>query len=97
MKIEITQEDICRGVRGNSRLCPVARAVSRTFGTTARAYRMIFPDVSKVNEYCFTPPQVVKWIQTFDADHPVEPFSFEMPPFVQPFDPSTVVRKESNE
>jgi len=77
MKIQVTQEDIEKGVRNVCAWCPVARAATRAFGKPMKAMRWRLEDVA-TGECIETPKEVSRWMFKFDDHQPVEPFEFEV-------------------
>lgn len=80
MKIEVTQEDIERGVPLNSCFCPIAFASSRAFHCQ---HSLVSQDYFRVlgvgkNGRIMLPQPAIDFIAAFDAGKPVEPFSFEV-------------------
>jgi hypothetical protein len=76
--IHVTQEDIDKGIRGDCKRCPVARAIEREL-----------PSASDINvdgctvsfwhdgEYCrYAINEVEDFIELYDNDRIVEPFTF---------------------
>ncbi len=77
----VTQEDIDRGVQKNCGECPVARRLSRDYGrpvsvTFILGWRFCDEEEGPVVYYKH-PPEVLKFIESFDAGLPVSPFTFE--------------------
>jgi hypothetical protein len=78
MRIEVTQEDIDRGIPFSHTSCPIACAVQRTFGQPCWVYthRMaVFTGLPDVSRYALS-GECVDFIARFDAGKKVEPFSF---------------------
>ncbi len=78
MRIEVTQEDIDKGVRGNSNQCAIARALKRKYAHERISVSGIMVDIEDV---CYSPgPEIREWIVTFDkvGKHMVKPFAFEI-------------------
>ena len=76
MKIDVTQEDIDRGVKGACTQCPVALAL-------ARAFPDVYVDVATTqllvgDEFIRAPSVVSIFIEDFDDGEPVQPFSFDL-------------------
>lgn len=81
MKVCVTQEDIKKGKRNSSILCPVARAIKRAAGCRyARvSHRWIewgrrFEDARPTP----APPEVSRFVSDFDLRAKVEPFEFDL-------------------
>lgn len=75
MKIQVTEDDIRFGERGECTDCPVARAISRA--TKREAYVDSY-DICSGSYDWFTPEAVRTFIARFDSGQPVEPFTFEL-------------------
>ena len=83
MRIRVTQQDIARGVQGNSFHCPVARAVKRAFKAAevwVREIIIITKSGSRLT--CVAPPEVEDFIERYDSailefESP-RPFSFSL-------------------
>lgn len=85
MKIEVTQQDIDKGICRGPYLCPVARAVKRAtrrqkVGVWAdeeapldKAFKVEIP---KDNFYFKVPTKVNNFVQNFDSGNIVKPFTF---------------------
>ena len=90
MKVTVTQEDIDRGYRGNSKRCPIALAMKRLFPEKdvsvgpARATICDPYTPERVDPYestrtrLFLPEEAVEFIADFDCKGLVEPFTFEI-------------------
>jgi hypothetical protein len=77
--INITQNDIDRGVKLEAAACPVARAVARAFRKRTGTYCVFggfVPRGPKRNNNWPLPPEVWRFMWAFDNDKPVKPFSF---------------------
>ena len=76
IKIEVTQEDIDRGEKGDCAKCPIARAIRRTLKVRYVHVDTDFlewgPDYSCMN----APVKVSKFIDAFDEGRRVSPFTF---------------------
>ncbi len=78
--INVTQEDIDNGLRTSSCKCPIARAAKREFGLPA----LISPSFSLflLKDYeniLFSLPSSARdFINDFDGERPVKPFSFQI-------------------
>jgi hypothetical protein len=76
--INVTQDDIDNGCRGNAIACPVARAAARVLDASHMSVR------TKVLEFVdpliliLLPPAVVEFIRRFDSRVRVQPFSFSL-------------------
>ncbi len=80
-KITVTADDIAQGVCGGPS-CPVKLACARAFGVHVSAgYQYI---VRGGTERVATPEPVRRWMGEFDAERPVQPFTFELGAF-EPF------------
>jgi hypothetical protein len=86
MKIKITQEDINKGVRGDSSHCPIAHAFCRNGYNGVRVEaRRIYPygytyDPSNVfkNKFIIMPDIGHDFVVNFDSNNRVEPFEMEV-------------------
>ena len=67
-RVDVTQDDIAHGVRGNARQCPIARAWNRATGGGLSLY---LPTTS-------LPPVAQQFMARFDAGQVVHPITFEM-------------------
>lgn len=79
--INVTQQDIDSGIRGDCSLCPVARGVSRVFPceTNVANYYMYVRDQSEGRWRQAKLPDIAwAFITAFDAGLGVSPFSFEV-------------------
>lgn len=82
MTIEVTQEDIDKGVPENCSKCPVARAIERTLPNPSPSIA-VDPEVIEWFDgdqwqFRYTKVKVQTFIERFDAGKPVKPFSFEL-------------------
>jgi hypothetical protein len=74
VRVEVTAEDIEKGVRNDSRCCAVARAAQRALGCEVRACWGLLELPS--GKKAVTPRKYNEFIERFDAGEHVEPFSF---------------------
>ena len=76
MKVQVTEEDIAKGVPLKIHKCPVARAIARVVGKEVRVANLSYSfDGSE-----FPLPSVaIDFIADFDIGRPVQPFEFELP------------------
>lgn len=76
--VEVTQEDIDRGIAESCSLCPVALALYRR---TRRRWHVWRSEVCLAGkgQPVKSPESVRTFIQKFDDDRPVAPFSFWFP------------------
>ncbi len=87
MRIDVTEEDIRMGVRGDCGYCPVARAIHRQTGVEVAVENDGQAVVYIFNRRIKLLPAVGRFIRRFDdleveADARllyIEPFSFELP------------------
>lgn len=88
MKVDVTQEDIDRGMPKRCSFCPVAKAIQRATGNkyfyVAVSGSELCDSVRAVTRTDYIdaidlPPEVLVFLTRFDAGKPVEPFSFEFP------------------
>ena len=80
MKISVTLEDVQKGERYSASHCPIALAGRRAFSCLG-----VFVGVTRLDLYredkhlrWYLSPEVEHFINEFDAQHPVEPFEFEL-------------------
>lgn len=79
LEIEVTTEDLCRGVKGDDLFCPIALAAQRALrGTGAEAVvvwlaNMIVYRKDDVVVYAM-PEEAQSFVQAFDRAQPVRPF-----------------------
>lgn len=78
IRIEVTAEDIERGVLADCTECPVALAVERATGDQAHVYD---GSVTLTSDCVYTslPDDVNRRIRAYDAGESMVPFSFELP------------------
>ncbi len=75
MTINVTQDDIDKGLRRSWKECPVARAITRITGEVT----IVGIGCISTNEGLFSAPQVVKdFVRKFDLLEEVQPFTFEL-------------------
>jgi hypothetical protein len=77
MRVDVTQEDIEEGARGDCNFCPVARAIRRAFPT-----KSVFVGANTIGvggERLEMPDDVDEFVCAFDSYCDVYPFSFELP------------------
>lgn len=80
--VEVTGEDIAKGIQRNARLCPIAIAVNRVkLGRSAMvwdeiAIRPTSEDAAKFWDVYEMPYEAKAWRQAFDEGKSVEPFTF---------------------
>lgn len=77
MKIEVKQEHIEKGQKGSPFLCPIAWAIReqtdlKSFGVTPEYIRIKHKYIWNI------PKKVSVFIQKFDNDEQVKPFSFNL-------------------
>lgn len=85
--IEVTQNDIDDGVRGNCANCPVALAIGRAFKSrivSVGAIARVHVWETDRTLYATFPENVYRFMGDFDNLYPVKPFSFEAE-FVEKF------------
>lgn len=94
MKISVTAQDIALGLRGNSRACPVALALTRETGLYAvvgSSQALMFEDESHAISGSLTPageaaalkswdlpPEAARKIRCYDIFGTMTPFEFEL-------------------
>ena len=79
MKVNVTAEDIARGIRVSANSCPVARALQRCTGDRLATVDGSRATVNYHRNFARfrLPPEVSYFVSDFDAGRPVAPFSFE--------------------
>lgn len=87
MTINVTQKDIDEGIPKNCYDCPVARAIRKALKPDLVAVRERFIHLhlrvegspgSTSKQAFITPPAVRAFIDAFDEEQPVQPFTFEL-------------------
>ncbi len=74
MKIQITQQDINKGVRRNASNCAIAVGLNQEF-----AYGISVTDVIRIgNDDYQAMPEIVRWFADFDMGRPVKPITIEL-------------------
>ena len=84
-KIQITQEDIDRGVRRSASNCAIAVGLKKEF-----AYNISVRDVIRIEKDNFRAmPKVIRWFRDFDMGKPVKPITIELVayPFARKYQP----------
>jgi len=77
MVINITEEHIAKGVRGDCGRCPVALAMKAAFGPAVRIRVSVFDyEVHSITREL--PEKARRFIHNFDQGTEVQPFSFEI-------------------
>ena len=81
MEIKVKKKDIKRGVRNNSKMCPVALALRRNGVQRARVH-ISFIEHGPRDNWRFTSPtdSVRDFISKFDDGKKVKPFKFVFKP-----------------
>ena len=84
IKINVTQEDIDKGIQGSCVNCPTGLALQRTFPSsnyihvdTVDIEYGINPESDEFKSV-ETPQEVIDFIDDFDNGKPVKPFFFEL-------------------
>ena len=83
MKIEVTQKDIDKGLKSTCYYCPIALAFKRkikseiALGVAVNAKNVHHFHEKSWHRYDL-PKEAKKFIQRFDSDQPVKPFTFEI-------------------
>lgn len=73
--VEVTEQDIVNGERGNPFGCPVSIAAQRVVGECGvTPYRLVLRQPQGVTYQ--TPPDAAQWIRAFDRRQPVAPATF---------------------
>ena len=78
MIIEVTQEDIEKGIRMSSLSCPIALALRRTTGRDLRVGHLHIRDGENFSNgvIAHSTWSMQKFIDHFDSGEPVKPFRF---------------------
>lgn len=74
--INVTQQHIEDGVRGDPYSCPVAKAISKTLGYPSWFVKVEAYLFTIDNNTYFMPFTVRNFIDAYDNNEPVQPFSF---------------------
>lgn len=75
IRVKVTQDDIKNGKRCLSRKCPLALAVARATGKSA-IVRVTTLTVDNFAHRFNMSKKLIRFINDFDSDRPVKPFSF---------------------
>jgi hypothetical protein len=82
IKIEVTQDDINKGERGNARFCPIARACSRIIPNSSKPSiaggRWNYVNVNNIERRFNVPDFVNDFINDYDLNNPVTPIEFDI-------------------
>lgn len=81
MKIEVTQDNIDKGVRGYASLCPIALAIARDYPDILPlvfSKYAVLKDIGGDNLFYDLPWTALDFIYHFDHKFEVKPFSFEL-------------------
>ena len=80
-RIEVTAEDIAKGVQGSSDSCPIALAVKRECRDDIEAYvdaysvDLCFPTFGL---YSIESSDIEWFVESFDEGEPVDPIAFDL-------------------
>lgn len=77
MRIEVTEEDIRKGVRLDCYECPVALAISRATESDAHVEGDVMLDGNRRRVFVL-PDEVTRRIRVYDFVGEMEPFSFDL-------------------
>lgn len=85
VSVEVTQEDINRGVPSDADRCPVALALKRRFPKSAPDLHVennlvIYAPEGDTKRFQVPPEEVQRFTMKFDEGKPVEPLTFAFPP-----------------
>ena len=73
-KIQITQQDIDKGIRRNASNCAIAVGLKQEF-----AYDVSVTSVIRIgNDDYQATPEVIRWFANFDRGKPVKPITIEL-------------------
>lgn len=78
IRAEVTERDIRLGVCGDSRRCPIARALNRAMGTRQAVGVGSEIMFDRDGLYLTTPKVLLTFMNRFDNRKPVSPFSFTL-------------------
>lgn len=83
--VSVTADDIRNGIREDCHWCPVARALTRTFGEPWVAQRDSLRQEVETARIVRSPRAVTDFIVNFDYRWPVAPFTFTLDiPWMEP-------------
>jgi hypothetical protein len=74
-RIEVTQDDIDRGVIGDGDCCPIALAMRRRWPNVSVGTRAVYLSGMRMTEL---PREARHFIVDYDLGEPVYPFSFDV-------------------
>jgi len=83
MKITVTQKDIDKGLKSSCYECPIAHAFKRKvknqirYGFAVNSASIEYLTEDMWHRYAL-PKEAKQFIQRFDCDQPVKPFTFEV-------------------
>lgn len=83
-RVEVTAADIASGRRGSPWRCPIARAINRMFrldpdGPISRGGACVSGKTVRFQGQTWVWPAAVdEFVDRYDSDLPVEPFTFEL-------------------
>ena len=77
LRVEVTAEDIAKGVRNTCDRCPIALALS-ALGVIEPFVDGYAVEFGNCEEQVRTPEVASAFIEAFDLGNPVEPFTFEI-------------------
>lgn len=78
MTIEVTQDDIDSGIARQCRDCPIALAVERAANVPRRSVVASQYEIKIGGQYFKVPKSALDFINAFDAEMSVKPFTFEL-------------------
>ena len=81
MKINVTEEDIRMGLRANCCYCPIAIALKKAFKVKRVAVSPVAFSIGRLRIFVCTlddNSNIANFIEDFDNEKPVKPFSFEI-------------------
>lgn len=78
VKVEVTKQDIARGIKRDGYSCPVARAMKRTLHRRKIWVGWHYYQIGEDGAFITLPPTVTQFVKAFDSGKKVEPFTFEV-------------------
>jgi len=78
VRIEVTEEQIAEGNRGDPCRCPVAKAIAKAIPGCGPAVNTLVIHFSCDGSRISTPQVVKDFVNDFDHGHPVKPFEFPL-------------------
>lgn len=76
LNIDVTQEDIDRGIRNSERCCPIAWATCRELGDDSADVRVTHGITVTGYYFAYLPEKALEFVEGVDNLHNVKPFRF---------------------